>query len=529
MDEENIQVLEVDSRFGPKVQKLEEIAKQAETFETSIQIEFNPAKPVPINVSRQCTLMIQVAAADRWKRPASMLELHTSDGYWYRGFLSEGMTVMADLCKGDHPFTERGTVVYESVTVKSKGAALPAKDLKKLATEAWCEALQVLPPDFRELKAKANAKKSAAADLHNQLLEGLRSGPEGVKIWNQNREGHPGKFKQSDLQGADLTELYMYDQDFQASNFDRAKLNKATILSSDLSKSTFRGTQMEALVLTMQTNCAGCDFTGATLMDADLDGRFSECNFSAATLKRAKMSGSSFARCNFSNTDLSAAEFFRCDLRGADLAQADLSGATFDYSSYDHETKFPPNFAKPHDRQLEFRGHGTDPLLLRELTANALSGPVDFQTFVEQLSNGVDSDRLKKSLKMLKSERFQLFSQTSKDAIVGIVKSQTDPDLVYSCSLTHKGEYSCCTQNLFACGGLRGALCKHLLVLLIGLAKAKELDPTATYQWVILSLAQRPDLDKSAATEVFMKYQGAQAGNIDWRPTETIPEDYYAF
>lgn len=26
----------------------------------------------------------------------------------------------------------------------------------------------------------------------------------------------------------------------------------------------------------------------------------------------------------------------------------------------------------------------------------------------------------------------------------------------------------------------------------------------------------------------FLKYKGAQAGEIDWRPTETIPEDFYA-
>jgi hypothetical protein len=27
----------------------------------------------------------------------------------------------------------------------------------------------------------------------------------------------------------------------------------------------------------------------------------------------------------------------------------------------------------------------------------------------------------------------------------------------------------------------------------------------------------------------FIRYKGAEAGEVDWRPTETIPEDYYAF
>jgi hypothetical protein len=25
----------------------------------------------------------------------------------------------------------------------------------------------------------------------------------------------------------------------------------------------------------------------------------------------------------------------------------------------------------------------------------------------------------------------------------------------------------------------------------------------------------------------FLRYKGAEAGEVDWRPTETIPEDYY--
>jgi hypothetical protein len=28
--------------------------------------------------------------------------------------------------------------------------------------------------------------------------------------------------------------------------------------------------------------------------------------------------------------------------------------------------------------------------------------------------------------------------------------------------------------------------------------------------------------------EIFIKYKGAEAGEVDWRPTETMPEDYYA-
>jgi hypothetical protein len=28
--------------------------------------------------------------------------------------------------------------------------------------------------------------------------------------------------------------------------------------------------------------------------------------------------------------------------------------------------------------------------------------------------------------------------------------------------------------------------------------------------------------------EIFIRRKGAEAGEVDWRPTETVPEDYYA-
>ena len=37
-----------------------------------------------------------------------------------------------------------------------------------------------------------------------------------------------------------------------------------------------------------------------------------------------------------------------------------------------------------------------------------------------------------------------------------------------------------------------------------------------------------PTLDAEAMTATFLKYKGAEAGDVDWRPTETIPEDFYA-
>ncbi len=65
-------------------------------------------------------------------------------------------------------------------------------------------------------------------------------------------------------------------------------------------------------------------------------------------------------------------------------------------------------------------------------------------------------------------------------------------------------------------------------MLVVGLTKAGELDPAAVDRWVLASQAQKPALDKDLMSETFLRYKGAEAGEVDWRPTETIPEDYYA-
>jgi hypothetical protein len=151
-----------------------------------------------------------------------------------------------------------------------------------------------------------------------------------------------------------------------------------------------------------------------------------------------------------------------------------------------------------------------------------------FESFVHRLAAGTDPARLVKALDMLKADHFQLFAQVTDEAVVGVVKSQTSRERIYSCRLAADGSFACCTQNLRACGGLRGALCKHLLVLIVGLMRAGELDPGKIEGWIRESRKKRPVLDADRMSETFIRYKGAEAGEIDWRPTETIPEDYYA-
>jgi hypothetical protein len=166
--------------------------------------------------------------------------------------------------------------------------------------------------------------------------------------------------------------------------------------------------------------------------------------------------------------------------------------------------------------------------MAKKVVTPAPAKTIDLPGFIKTLTASTDPSRMTKVTKMLRAERFQLFSAVTEEHVTGVVKSQTDADLVYACRLGKNGQFFCCTQNLNHCGGLRGALCKHILVLAIGLAQSGELDPALANEWAKRSRTRKPELDRDDATATFVRYKGAEAGEIDWRPTETIPEDYYA-
>jgi uncharacterized protein YjbI with pentapeptide repeats len=158
----------------------------------------------------------------------------------------------------------------------------------------------------------------------------------------------------------------------------------------------------------------------------------------------------------------------------------------------------------------------------------AVGKVTDVATFLKALELRIEKPKIDKATKMLKASRFKLFNDVTDQYVSGVVKSQTDPDLVYACRLDEEGHYACCTQNLNICGGLRGSICKHLLVLIVGLVQAGELDPTTIDGWIAKTHSIKAELDKENMGAIFIKYKGAEAGEVDWRPTETVPEDYYA-
>ncbi len=402
---------------------------------------------------------------------------------------SEAMVALASRLAG------QGSLVADSVKGSGSKCPVGGQELTDLCLAAWYEAFGEAPPAAEEVTARRQAKRAAeqeeragAKSRQKQLLALLAAGAPGVEQWNARvKEASAlAPLKRVKLIGCDLTGARLVDM-------------------------------------------PGASFDAAVLAEADLSGRdFSKATFTSARLGRALLKGAVLKQAHFGGADLTGADLSHARLQGAVFTGARLHGAQWVGAQYDAATTWPEG--GPFPEGLRWMGQGPSPVALAAITERKKTeGPVDLAAFMKRLEASIEKPRLRKALNMLKGERFQLFVEVEDARLTGVVKSQSDPDLVYSCTLSAHGAFSCCTQNLNICGGLRGSLCKHLLVLVVGLAQAHEIHPDTLDDWVQRSTLHRPVLDKDTLGVVLLKYKGAQAGEIDWRPTETIPEDFYAY
>lgn len=168
----------------------------------------------------------------------------------------------------------------------------------------------------------------------------------------------------------------------------------------------------------------------------------------------------------------------------------------------------------------------TESMFLELVRSDAVQdGPIDFPAFVAKLHDVADERKMQKALKMLQKEKMQLYANSYPNRVIGVVKSQRGEG-VYAPWLTDEGRYGCADQDLLKCMGQNGSMCKHLFVLVMGLVRSGELDAPQTVGWLQAASSQRPKTDKDLATDALLQYKGVLAGEVDWRPTETIPEDF---
>jgi hypothetical protein len=395
----------------------------------------------------------------------------------------------------------------ETLTVRTVKPGVSNKELKDLAIKAWCELFGVSAPSAEEVKKASAAKTAKQKKVTDDWAARLKAGE--IEAWNkavQSGKIKIAKWPGLDLAGAKLAGLHAHRFAAPGANFAGADLSGSQFQQTRLGKSNLSGAKLR-----------DAQWWGVSLDSARLDG---------ADCRNMQLAGSSMCNADCKGADFTSANLNSVDFCGANLTGAILAKAMLIDARYDEHTKFPQGF-KP-TLEMTWAGTGKSPAQQAMAAKLIAKKPLDLAAFMKRLEAHTDKMKLDKALKMLKADRFKLYAQVAPDHLVGIVKSQSDPDLVYSCKLASDGVYGCCTQNLNICGGLRGSLCKHLLVLIVGLTNGGELDTNAIDSWVIHSKGQKPVLDRDAMSEVFLRYKGAEAGEIDWRPTETIPEDYYA-
>ncbi|NOQ63707.1 MAG: hypothetical protein GQ582_04280 [Methyloprofundus sp.] len=441
------------------------------------------------------------------KEPIIYSYLYTNSGAYTNTYadtdtVQEVLAVVAKNYKGYQPD-------LLSLSVRVTDAKISNVEMKQLVMQAICEIYQRPCPDDAELKAMKKAKLNEQKSIRESNIALLQqSDTQAFNALSTLAKKKAGHYRKTDLSATKLIAISLAQLNFQDSLFDQADLSKADLSEGQFKAASFKNAQL-AHASGTKIKAAQADFSDAKMDSIDfIQGMFKEAKFNRAKLTHANLNN--------------------CNLLGADFTEADLSEANLQFSRYDDDTIFPEDFIPPDS--MVWKGTGESPGIIKRRAVrdnNMLN--MMLEDFMQALVDTVEASRLDKALKMLKKSSFDLYTQVNEEGITGVIKSQSDSELVYSCHLSSAGKFCCCTQNLNTCGGLRGKPCKHLLVLIIGLAKNQEIDPRTMYQWLDNSRDFKPELDHELMSEVLLRYKGAQAGELDWRPSETVPEDYYLF
>lgn len=145
------------------------------------------------------------------------------------------------------------------------------------------------------------------------------------------------RFRDADLQHANLQACYCYISDFSGAKLAGASCSGAALERANLSNN----------------NLAGIDFSAATLLNADL---------SQSDLSGANLSGAELVHANLSDTTLSSANIARANLQAANFANAKVDGIR-----YDRKTRFKGIRVNSCYGSARFRRHAQDQDFIEEL------------------------------------------------------------------------------------------------------------------------------------------------------------------
>jgi uncharacterized protein YjbI with pentapeptide repeats len=348
--------------IGPTIRELESIAGKSRRLETGVHVDFQ---------KKEIFLGIVSHQNSKW------IATEVRDGN--SGYHGSGKSLSSAMIDVTRRFTT-GTLRLDSIVIKSSKCPLKHRELHAKAVAAWCEAMGVEAPTIDSLMADTSAKKKAKGQRGDELIELLRTGPKGVKAWNQAAAevSKVHRFRRVDLSGLDLHGVKFMGLDLEGANFANARLSEADF-QRDWSQHDIR-----------KSSCNHADFHGADLRQADLRGSsFHSANFEGADLRKANLRASVFTNANFKNARLRDAHLHFAKLRGADFTSADLTDTVLECAEYDEKTILPKGFTPPED--MIWKGATVSKALLK--TVAAAANPLDFDAFFGRLQTRIDADR----------------------------------------------------------------------------------------------------------------------------------------
>jgi len=201
----------------------------------------------------------------------------------------------------------------------------------------------------------------------------------------------------------------------------------------------------------------------------------------------------------------------------------------YQYYAYDYENDDDVDdddvvYKRPHHRP--YYSHPT----AHHAANNLTSGDKSIFDLVDKKGDGGKTYRkILRALTMLAGQRNLLMIKVEKDKIVSVVKSQTTDGIEYATCISEKGDYFCCPQDLEYCLGMKGYLCKHIILSLAAACKTSGKLKDDLKKWVQNAQGKHPIINEDLATSLFVESRLPKDARIGWREVEVLPEDMMAF
>jgi len=383
--------------------------------------------------------------------------------------------------------TQREATTLQVDTVRLLPQAL-ADELELLPVQAVCELFGAHVPEALPVP------RSLYTALANGVEAFLREGEPARQLLRFADERE--RFALLSLAGANLAGIDLGGMDLGRIDAAGVNLAGAHLTKVQLHEATLRDARLDRAVL-KKARLDGADCRAATARAADL--------------REANLKGSDWRAADLRDADLKKANLAQARLEGADLTGADLDGVQAHLTRYDAATVFPDGF-QPQGGWISTSGE-------------LMSIPTDYPSLV-QLLGYVLQPRWSHVAPHVTAGLAPLWAEADADRAHAVVPAAVGATTFLACRITSAGRFQCATPDLTPCPDAADGVCRHVVCLVLSLVQRERLSAEDAARWLQRSLAHDVGLDRDALGEIFARY--AETIQADYRPNETLPEDYYA-